>query len=404
MNPGNLNLSSGQDSFLLQNLLINTTDHIYFKNRNSRFILINSAMARAFGLKAPEEAIGKSDFDIFTAEHAQSALNDEQEILRTGQPLVGKDEKETWPDGTISWVTTTKLPLRGQNGQIVGTFGISRDITDRKRAQLALEEANEDLKKSREELQVAHHQLMHAERLETVGRMAAGLAHEVQNPLQILLMSLDYLSQQIPDRNATLEGVLNEMRYATKRADTIIRGLLDYSRSDDLVQQNQDITALINNALVLVKHTIVRHRAELVTELAPHLPLLALDGMKIEQVFVNLFTNALQAMPKGGTLTVRTRLETLTATHRDPGLREAGHFYSGDTVVIVEVQDTGEGIPPEVLRKIFDPFFTTKSTGKGTGLGLAIAKRIVNIHDGKIEITPSPGGGVFCQLMFKAKS
>jgi signal transduction histidine kinase len=130
---------------------------------------------------------------------------------------------------------------------------------------------------------------------------------------------------------------------------------------------------------------------------------LALDGMKIEQVLVNLFTNALDAMPAEGTLTVRSRMEQLTQTHHDPGAREAGHFYAGDTVVVVEVEDTGKGIPPETLRKIFDPFFTTKVTGKGTGLGLAIVKRIIGLHNGEIEIINRPRGGVRSKLMFKAQ-
>jgi signal transduction histidine kinase len=224
----------------------------------------------------------------------------------------------------------------------------------------------------------------------------------VQNPLQILLMSLDYLSQQIPDRTAVMDGVLNEMRSATMRANAIIRGLLDFSRSDDLVLKPQDLNALVNSALALVKHSLNDYGVTLAAELAPELPQLALDGMKIEQVLVNVFNNAIHAMPQGGTLTVKTQAACLTQTRRIEGAREAGHFYAGDTVVMVEVADTGTGIPQEILRKIFDPFFTTKATGKGTGLGLAIVKRIIDLHSGDIEITNRPEGGVACRLMFKA--
>jgi len=402
MNSESQKLAAGQDGFLLQNLLQNIPDHIYFKDLHSRFILVNPAMARLIGLRSPDEAMGKTDFDIFTQEHASAALTDEQEILRTGKPIVGKDEKETWPNGTVSWVTTTKLPLRNKRGEIVGTFGISRDITDRKLAEEALRQAVEDLHQSREDLRNAHQQLMHAERLETVGRMAAGIAHEVQNPLQILLMSIDYLMQRLSDRDAVLDDVLNEMRHATNRANTIIRGLLDFSRSDDLVLKAQDLNALVESALALVKHVLSQHQVELQTDLAPGLPPLALDGMKIEQVFVNIFTNSIHAMREGGTLMVKTRTERLTETLRDLGARESGHFYAGDTVVIVEIEDTGCGIPTEILRKIFDPFFTTKATGKGTGLGLAIVKRIIDLHSGEIEITNRSEGGAHCRLMFKA--
>jgi len=402
MNSESQKLTSGKDGFLLRNLLENIPDYIYFKDRQSRFILINPALARLFGFCSPEEAIGKSDFDIFTKEHADAAWADEQEILSTGQAIVGKDEKETWPDGTISWVTTTKLPLRDEQGQIVGTFGISRNITERKRAEHALKQAVEDLQKSREELRSAHEQLMHAERLETVGRMAAGIAHEVQNPLQILLMSLDYLSRRLTDRDPVLDGVLTEMRNATKRADTIIRGLLDFSRPDTFEQKAQDLNALIHGALAFVKHPLSMNRIKLETQLAPELPPVALDRMKMEQVFVNLFTNAIHAMPEGGVLTVRTWTERLAQTRRDPGSREACHFYAGAAVVMAEIDDTGGGIPPDVLRKIFDPFFTTKATGHGTGLGLAIVKRIIDLHSAEIEITNRAEGGVRCRVMFKA--
>jgi PAS domain S-box-containing protein len=403
INSESQKILSDKDGFLLQNLLQNIPDHIYFKDRKSRFILINPACARLFGLRGPEDAVGKTDFDIFTPEHASGALADEQEILRTGNPIVGKDEKETWPDGSVSWVTSTKLPLRDANGKIVGSLGISRDITHRKRAEEALRQAVEDLKKSREDLRDAHQQLMKAERLETVGRMAAGVAHEVQNPLQILLTSLDYLDQQIPNRDPVLDNVLMEMRNATNRADTIIRGLLDFSRSEELELQEQDLNALILNALGLVRHAVNQNLVQLDTRLAPDLPLLALDGMKIEQALVNLFNNALHAMPEGGTLTVSTRTGQLEETHHNPGAREVGNFYAGDEVVLVDIRDTGTGIPNEILRKVFDPFFTTKATGKGTGLGLAIVKKTISLHHGEIEIDNAPEGGVHCRIMFKVR-
>jgi phosphoserine phosphatase RsbU/P len=124
-----------RERFLLKTLMDNLPDHIYFKDRESRFIAANRAMVALFGLEDPAQVLGKTDADLFTPEHAQAALHDEQEILRTGQPLVNMEEKETWPDGRETWVSTTKLPLRDPSGQIIGTFGLSRDITEKKRAE-----------------------------------------------------------------------------------------------------------------------------------------------------------------------------------------------------------------------------------------------------------------------------
>lgn len=136
------NLSS-QELYLLRVLMDHLPDAIYFKDEKSRFTWINRALAEKFGLRDPAEAIGKTDFDFFTPEHAQQAFDDEQNILRTGQPLLGREEKETWPDGRETWVLTTKMPLRDPSGKIVGTFGLSRDVTARKKAEEALRDSEE---------------------------------------------------------------------------------------------------------------------------------------------------------------------------------------------------------------------------------------------------------------------
>jgi len=128
---------------LLRALMDHTTDNIYFKDRNSRFLHINSSQASWLGLKAPGDAIGKSDFDFFSEEHARQAFRDEQEVMTTGKAIIGKQEKETWPDGSATWVSTTKVPLRGSDGGIVGTLGISRDITEHKRVEEELNRTND---------------------------------------------------------------------------------------------------------------------------------------------------------------------------------------------------------------------------------------------------------------------
>ena len=134
---------SGDRALLLRALEENIPDTIYFKDKQSRFLHVSRAHLRAFNLKDYGDAIGKTDFDFFRAEHAREAFEDEQEIIRTGKPIINKEERELWPDRPDTWVLSTKMPLRDRQGAIVGTFGISRDITDRKRAEEALQKSEQ---------------------------------------------------------------------------------------------------------------------------------------------------------------------------------------------------------------------------------------------------------------------
>ena len=361
---------------------------VFWKDINLNFMGCNALFARDAGFSDPKDLIGRDDFQMVWHDQAEMYRNDDRQVIQSGCSKLLIEEQQTTPEGHIITLLSSKVPLRNSAGELYGVLGTYMDITERKRVD--------------EILKSLYLQLIQADKMDIIGRMAAGVAHEVKNPLQILLMYLDYLSQRLKDAHDTeLDGVLKDMRLATKRADLIICELLDFARSDALELQPQDINALIEKSLMLVRHNLLSSRIKLQTNLAPALPLLALDSVKIEQVCVNLFTNATDAMPLGGTLAVKTSLKTLTETYRDPGSREAARFYPGDLVVLLEVEDTGGGIAPEMLHKIFDPFFTTKATGKGTGLGLSIVKRILDLHDGSIEIRNRLTGGTHCQLMFK---
>jgi len=146
-------LTHNHEGFLLQTLMNSIPDAVYFKDTQSRFLVISRALSRKHHLTDPQEAVGKTDADYFTPPHAKQALADEQTIMRTGQPMEGIEESETWPDGSVTWVSTTKMPLRNQSGRIVGTYGISRDITARKQAQLALAEQTQLLHKKNQQIE-----------------------------------------------------------------------------------------------------------------------------------------------------------------------------------------------------------------------------------------------------------
>jgi len=273
---------------------------------------------------------------------------------------------------------------------------------ERKIAEDALRKAVSDLQQSQEELKASQMLLINAEKMESVGRLAAGVAHEVKNPLAILMMSLDYLSHTVSGQDGTVPGVLNDMRDAIWRADTIIRGLLDFSAPEQLELQPDDLNSIIEKASLLVKHSRNLNHIRFVKNLDPGLPAVALDRNKMVQVFVNLFTNSMDAMPDGGTLAVRTWVKKISVIGAEaPGSGTGERFRADDPVVVVELEDSGSGIPPDKLSRIFDPFFTTKPPGQGTGLGLPVTKKIIDLHRGTLEITNREQGGVLCVMQFR---
>lgn len=405
---------------LLRTLIDNLPDFVYVKDTQSRFVITNRTLANFLGLPSPDVFIGKTDFDFFPPEYARSFFEDERVVLRTGQPQISREELAVDRHGQRHWLTSSKVPLYDQKGNVVGLVGVGRDITKRKHAEDLLREANEQLahsrqelletvealRRSNEELKTAQLQLIQAEKMYSVGTLAAGVAHEVKNPLQTILVGMDYLATQLPE-TPDAQMVFGEIRHAVERADTITRGLLDFAATRQLNLQPHDLNQVIESALRLTRHQLTSAHIRLEMRLDPNLPPVRLDKQKIEQVFVNLFENAVHAMGDHGSLTIITRTMLLAdGTPRDEGSRRSERLRQGDAVVIAEILDTGGGIPEENLARIFDPFFTTKPTGKGTGLGLAVARKILDLHGGSIEVRncgPDEERGVRVTVMFKAQ-
>ena len=282
-------------------------------------------------------------------------------------------------------------------------------IIQRKRAEEQLKQAladlttaHEELKATHEELKATESQLIQAAKLEAVGTLAAGVAHEVKNPLQTMLMGLDYLANNLRGLNDTTTMVLGDMQDGVTRANLIVRELLQLSAARNFEPNKEDLNALVERSLWLINSEIMALQVNVVRKLGADLPRVRLDRSKMEQVFLNLFRNALQAMSQGGVLTVTTFRRRF-----DEDLRLSGpafaQFKPGEQVVIAEVQDNGKGIPEDHLPKVFDPFFTTKPTGVGTGLGLSIVKKIMDLHGGAIGVRNAPLGGVVVTLMLRAE-
>jgi signal transduction histidine kinase/DNA-binding response OmpR family regulator len=239
------------------------------------------------------------------------------------------------------------------------------------------------------ELEKTQSQLIQSEKLEAIGRLASGIAHEVKNPLGVILQGVNYFEANCPSGDEDAPMIFEMIKNNVKRADSIIRALVDFSRAGELCMETGDVNGIIEHSLILVQHITKLENIEITRDLQAGLPKILADKGKIEQVFVNLFTNAVQAMPGGGKLICRSRLA------------QCNTFEPGEEVIVVEVEDTGEGISQEHLKKLFEPFFTTKGPGKGTGLGLSVTRNIIELHKGAIEIASQVGKGTKVAIRFK---
>jgi len=249
-------------------------------------------------------------------------------------------------------------PLLSKDCDWIGRLIIFDDVTDR----VALEG-----------------QLAQAEKLSSVGLLAAAVAHEVNTPLTVISTQAQMLAKQMGtgDKNfKSLEKIIRQ----TFRASEIVNSLLNFSRTKGATFAPLDINKIITETLLLLDHQFKLARIQVESDLEPSAPQVSGSSDKLQQVFLNLFLNAKDAMPEGGRLRVATR--------------------TGESILGIEISDTGIGIPPEHLHRIYDPFFTTKGSGRGTGLGLAVSYGIVHEHGGKIHVESRPGLGTTFRLEF----
>lgn len=366
-----------------------------------RFVLWNKKQEEITTIPR-SEALGKGDYELFDEESAEYFRQIDETVIKRGRKLEVSQEIVDTPSGEI-WLHTIKVPIRDVAGQRTLVVGISEDVTARVEARDQLEALNENLTETNQELQETQMQLIQAEKLESVGRLAAGVAHEVKNPLALLLLGVEYLSDGINPDDPNVEEILGEMREAIDRADKIIRGLVDFSSQRQLEMEATQLPSLVEHALLLVRHEVKKNNVEVDLQFEEELPDLKIDSAKFEQVLVNLLINAIHAMkdtlhPK---IEIQASSSKLKGVERDEGVRSAQHLREGDDVVVLTLRDNGSGISEENLQKIFDPFFTTKSTGVGTGLGLSVVRKIVELHNGGIEVNNRLLGGVRITITLK---
>jgi PAS domain S-box-containing protein len=355
---------------LMAALMENIPDAIYFKDRGSRFTRISRAQARLFGLATPDEALGKTDADFFTEEHAQQAFADEQQIILTSVPIVGKVEKETWPDREESWVSTTKMPLRNSDGEIIGTFGISRNITERKKLEQRLEQNARLLSEANEALKLRNQEL---------DEFTYIASHDLQEPLRKLSAFSDLLREDLAAGNDDdVQHDIDVLAGAARRMQRLVQDLLALSRSGRQAMnfESLDLEEIADEALDTLELRIAETGAEIVRQALPKVPG---DRTLLVQLYQNLIGNGLKFR---GSATPRIELSAEPAPE--------GGWLLG-------VRDSGIGLKPEYAEQIFAPFkrLHGRDEYEGTGIGLAICRKIVERHGGRIWVESEPGQGAY---------
>jgi two-component system, cell cycle sensor histidine kinase and response regulator CckA len=378
-------------------------DAIVSKDLNGMITSWNHGAERLFGYTA-EEAIAQPVTMLIPPER----LDEEPRILeriRRGERIEHYETVRRHKDGSLLNISLSVSPIVDASGQIVGASKIARDITERKQAEEALQKFAQELEtrvaertaelqqvnamllRDMEERKRLHEQLLQAQKMESVGTLAGGIAHDFNNILNIIqgytfiLRAHDAQSKEISESLAVIDETI-------QRGAALVKQLLTLARKTEVKLESVDANRLIEGLIALIKQTFPK-TIELNAELAPHLPLIIVDGNQLGQALLNLAVNARDAMPKGGSLVFRT-------TAVDGAILRQFGDASAERYVCMEIADTGVGMDERVQQRIFEPFFTTKGIGQGTGLGLSVVYAIVKNHNGFINFeTKSMAGTTF---------
>ncbi|MEM7011886.1 MAG: ATP-binding protein, partial [Verrucomicrobiota bacterium] len=360
-----------------------------------RFIVWNRKNAEITATPA-SDAIGKTDYDLFPEETAAKYRADDERVMRENLELEIPTEDFLDDRQKHSVFHTRKVAIPGPSGAPRYLLGISEDITAQHVAEQELAMANEQLRSTQL-------QLIQMEKLESIGRLAAGVAHEVKNPLALILMGVEYLSGgELRSDDENIPIVVEEMRGAVRRADKIVRGLVDFSSDRQLNLESVSVNEALEHTLLMVRHELTKASIKVEKDLQEDLPPVKVDVTKFEQVLVNLIMNSIHAMQeveRAGVLHIRTSTGVAMESPQNKGSRMGAYLRKGAPVVFTEIGDNGTGIVQEHLSKAFDPFYTTKPTGIGTGLGLTVVKKIVELHQGQIDIRRNSDGGATVTLI-----
>ena len=329
--------------------------------------------------------------DSFGEVHPEDVARLKQTFQDTVRTAAGRRSEYRFvrADGTIRYIESQSDVVKDAAGQTDKVVVVSRDITERKRAE-------EEIRTAYKNLQEMQGELVQSEKLASIGQFAAGIVHDLKNPLGIVTTGAQLLARiQKTGGGFDAQAVeaLTLIEDSARRATAMVHDMLSLARRDDLPLTHDDMHAVIEASINAVKHAPMPANVQLSTELSATPSAAMLNRDQMQQVLINLISNAIQAMPpQGGSVRAITRVERVPVEAPATG-RRAALLRPGDQILIMQVADTGSGIPEENLKKIWEPFFTTKPRGQGTGLGLAIVRSIIENHHGFIDVTSVVGTG-----------
>jgi len=356
----------------LNSIIMSSADGIVVADLEGNILVYNDSAERILGYSAGEViGVPGSLYRITGPELAKENMR----RMRSGE--FGPHGKLTSTRITLVRKDGEEVPVSlssaiiEKNGREIGTVGIFSDLRERMRL--------------RRELEEARMQLMQAEKIVSIGNLAAGIAHEINNPLSGILIFADILMKDLAAQNPQWSEDLQEIINQSMRCKEIVARLLDFGRQSVGHRLDYDMNTVIERSMELLNHQALFHNIEFVTDLQPDLPPMRGDPGQLQQVFINFILNAGTAMKGRGKITITSR------------------FDSAYDEITLEFADAGPGIPAEIMSKIFDPFFTTKGPGEGTGLGLSVAYGIIQQHGGSISVANSPSGGAVFTVILPLK-
>ncbi|MBI5476635.1 MAG: PAS domain S-box protein [Ignavibacteriales bacterium] len=484
-----------KERILLRTIIDALPDRIYVKDTHGKFILNNSAHMEALGVKSQEDTIGKTDYNFRPKEYADRYAVSDQQVLQTGNPMIGKEERSISAAHGTGWMLINKVPLRNSQGNIVGLVGNSSDITALKLAEenirmlsRAMEQSPASIvitdlegkieyvnpkftqltgytlaealgqnphilksgekppgeykemweiiksgkewrgefhnKKKSGELywesasispitdtsgKATHYlavkeditekksleaQLLRSQRIESIGTLAGGVAHDLNNVLAPILLSIDVLKRSMPDKKN--QRMLETLETSALRGSAIVKQILGFARGVQGEHVLIQFRHIINEITNIIRETFPK--SIIIKEDMPkNIWTIVGDPTNLHQLLLNLCVNARDAMPTGGTIYIRAENKVIDE-HYTQMNREAipGQY------VLMSVEDSGCGMPPAIVDRIFEPFFTTKEVGKGTGLGLSTVHAIVKSHSGFINVYSEVGKGTTFRIYLPA--